>query len=76
MDGAGTLVLTGANSFTGGAQIDDGGALQVGDGTTDGGLAGVGWAKVVPRATPGARRARRGIVRRRRGEGVVVRSAA
>jgi autotransporter-associated beta strand protein len=40
MDGAGTLVLTGANSFTGGAQIDERGTLQVGDGTTDGSLAG------------------------------------
>jgi hypothetical protein len=54
--------------------------INWGDGTGPSGiiasLAGAGWAKVVPRATPGARRARRGIVRRRRGERVVVPSAA
>ena len=37
--GAGTLVLTGTNSFTGGTTIAAG-ALQVGDGGTDGALAG------------------------------------
>ena len=37
--GAGTLVLTGANSFTGGTTIAAG-VLQVGDGGTDGTLAG------------------------------------
>ena len=32
--GAGTLVLTGSNSFTGGLTINGGGTLQAGDGTT------------------------------------------
>src|SRR5215472_9106124 len=38
--GAGTLILTGANTYSGGTAIATGSTLQIGDGTTDGSILG------------------------------------